>query len=159
MSEAISSRPLTAEGQDKSRASARGIFCGQSGTEDKFFCEYFSFALSVSFHRCSVFIHLNTVYQWVRRATRLPSRKAMLFQKSGTLETKVLSHCFMRQRVKSCPVFAVSSVHGDAVSRLHTICLLPYEWMLTFTLQLIKRLLHLRLQFIIHTSISLLSYL
>jgi hypothetical protein len=55
MAQAVRHRPLTAE----VRVSPCGIYGGQSGTGTVFFSEFFSFTLSISFHRgcpCSYII-------------------------------------------------------------------------------------------------------
>jgi hypothetical protein len=54
MVQAVSRRPLTAEARCRSGPSPCGICGGQSGTGTGFFSEYFSFSLSISFHRCSI---------------------------------------------------------------------------------------------------------
>jgi hypothetical protein len=50
---------VTAETQIRSQVSLRGIFGGQSGTGTGFFPKYLCFPLSVSFHQCSILIHLS----------------------------------------------------------------------------------------------------
>jgi hypothetical protein len=54
MAQAVSRRPLTAEARVRSWVSPCGISGGQSGTGTGFSPEYFSFPLSISFHRCSI---------------------------------------------------------------------------------------------------------
>jgi hypothetical protein len=54
MAQAVSRRPFTAEAQDRSRVGPCGICGGQSGIETGFSPEYFGFALSISFQRCSI---------------------------------------------------------------------------------------------------------
>jgi hypothetical protein len=55
MAQAVSRRSPTAEARVRSRVSQCGICGGQRGAETGFFFpEYFSFPLSISFHRCSI---------------------------------------------------------------------------------------------------------
>jgi hypothetical protein len=54
MAQAVSRRPLTAEARVRSQFSPCGICSGQSGTGTGFSPEYFSFPLSISFHRCFI---------------------------------------------------------------------------------------------------------
>jgi hypothetical protein len=53
MSQAVTRRPFTAEARVRARISPCAIYVGQSGTGASFFSEFFSIALSVSFHRGS----------------------------------------------------------------------------------------------------------
>jgi len=55
LGKAVSSQILTAEERVRFRVSLHGISGCRSDT-DRFFSQYFSFPLSVSFHHCSIFI-------------------------------------------------------------------------------------------------------
>jgi hypothetical protein len=53
MAQVVSCRPLTVEAWVLARVNPRGICGGQSGTGTGFSLEFFSFPLSISFHRRS----------------------------------------------------------------------------------------------------------
>jgi hypothetical protein len=54
MVQAVGRRPLNPEPRFRSRVSPSGICGGQTGTGTGFFPEYYSFPMSISFHRCSI---------------------------------------------------------------------------------------------------------
>jgi hypothetical protein len=58
MAQAVSRRPLAAEALILIRVCPRGICDGQSGPWDRFFSEFFSFPLSISFHRGSPYSYI-----------------------------------------------------------------------------------------------------
>jgi hypothetical protein len=53
MAQVVSRRPFTVEARVRVGANPCGICGGQSGTGTGFFCEFFGFPLSISFHRRS----------------------------------------------------------------------------------------------------------